>query len=470
MGAAGTRGRSALRRRCGVAGVAIGVLLAAGGCRSGQPDVIVVLVDTLRADRLGAHDGRPSLTPFLDRLATTGVVFSNAYSTSSWTSPAVASLFTSRYPSQHHVTQYDSRLADDEVTLAERLAVAGWRNLGFIANFRLSEEGGFGQGFISWFPHVEGTRGKVRAKRITKATLAHYDAFFAPTRLTRLARRARPMFLYLHFMEPHAPYLPAEHLRRRIAGLPPPGVSDAEANTKLLAPMRWGELTDDEVRRLSQLYDAEVASLDQGLQRLFGELRSRGLLDHAIVVITADHGEEFREHDGLVHGTALFEESVRVPLVMTGPGLPAGRVVTDAVSLVDVAPTLLDLAGLPPEPRFEGRSLRERLVPANDPADVILQLLPIGAARELRRHTAGLVRKGLKILVPPAPREAELYDLRADPRETRPRAASVAQDAEHLESRLDEQQRILATRAGSAMTVPIDPQTRDRLRALGYAH
>lgn len=448
------------------AAVVVLAALAFAGCRHGPPDVIIVLADTLRADRVGAADGRPSLTPFLDRLAASGVVFSNAYSTSSWTNPAIASLFTSRYPSQHHVTRYESRLAGDEVTLAERLAAGGWWNLGVLANFRLTSEGGFGQGFAAWAPHIGGTRGKVRAKRIATTTLSMYDEFFAGSRHTRWTRRTRPAFLYLHFMEPHAPYDPPQHLRRRIAGDPPPGVSDHEANAKLIDVTRWGTLSDAEVARLARLYDAELASLDRALERLFTELRARGLLEHAIVVVTADHGEEFHEHGGLLHGTALYEESVRIPLIMTGPGLPAGRVVTDEVSLVDVAPTLLALLGLPPEPRFEGRSLVERLSPSTDPRDVVLQLFPIGSAGEVRRHVAGLVHGRRKLLVPPPPRAPEAYDLQADPGEQRP----GADDLDALGARLTARRQELATRAGSTETAPVDPDMRERLRALGYAH
>ena len=446
--------------------MALGVLaLALGACRHGPPDVIIVLADTLRADRVGTANGRPNLTPFLDRLAGSGVVFTNAYSTSSWTNPAVASLFTSRHPSQHGVTRFDSRLPAEEVTMAERLTAGGWWSLGVVANFRLAREGGFGQGFAAWLPHLVGTRGKVRAKRIAATTRSYYDVFFAPVRRTRWTRRTRPAFLYLHFMEPHSPYDPPEHLRRRIAGDPPPGVSDREANAKLADVARWSELSDVEVARLARLYDAELVSLDRALERLFADLRARGLLEHAIVVVTADHGEEFHDHGGLLHGSALYEESVRIPLIMVGPGLPPGHVVGDEVSLVDVAPTLLALLGLPPEPRFEGRSLLERLSPASEAADVVLQLPPLGAGLQLRRHSAGLVHARRKLLLPAGPGAPQGYDLEDDPGETRSSPAL----ADALVARLAERQADLAARASTAETAPVDPAMRERLRALGYA-
>jgi len=447
----------------------LGLMLGLTGCRHGPPDVIVVLADTLRADRVGPRaGGRPTLTPFLDRLAATGVSFSNAYSTSSWTNPSVASLFTSRYPSQHHVTLYDSRLAADEVTVAERLAAAGWWNVGVLANFRLTNENGFGRGFAFWGPRVGGLRGKVRAKRVASDALGLYDELFAPVRHTRWTRRTRPALFYLHFMEPHAPYDPPAHIRRRIAGPVPPGVSDEEANAKLVDVTRWSTLSDAEVARLDALYDAEIAALDRELERLFAALRARGLLEHTVVIVTADHGEEFRDHGGLLHGTALFEESVRIPLIMTGPGLPAGRVVGERVSLVDVAPTLLDLLGLPAEPRFEGRSLRD--LTSAEERDVVLQLFPIAPGPEVRRHVAGLVSGQWKLLVPPPPRDPTVFDLQADPGEHHPDPPALAGEADRLRARLDERERVLAARAGAAETAPLDAATRERLRALGYAH
>jgi len=154
--------------------------VSTAGCSRRPPDVVLIVVDTLRADRLGPWGGPPGLTPFMDSLAASGVVFRSAYSTTSWTNPAVASLFTSRYPSQHQVTRFDSRLADDEVTLAERLGAAGWRRVGMLATFRLVAPLGFAQGFDAWFPHITSRGPKVRAHRITQDTIRFYDRDLAP--------------------------------------------------------------------------------------------------------------------------------------------------------------------------------------------------------------------------------------------------------------------------------------------------
>src|SRR5215813_1174359 len=206
---AGVPAASPLHSRRHTAAIAVVAMLALAGCWRRSPDVIVVLVDTMRADRLGAAGGTPGLTPFLDSLAASGTLFTNAYSTSSWTNPAVASLFTSRYPSQHRVSRFDSRLADEEVTLAERLHAAGYRCVGIVGNFRLLGDLGFGQAFDAWFPHVSAR--KVRAHRIVQDTIRFYDQQLATTAWRRWTRR--PLLLYLHFMEPHAPYDPPSSAR-----------------------------------------------------------------------------------------------------------------------------------------------------------------------------------------------------------------------------------------------------------------
>jgi arylsulfatase A-like enzyme len=447
---------------------AVLVLLGAAACGPRPPDVLLIVVDTLRADRLGPWGGPPGLTPFMDRLAASGVVFTNAYSTSSWTNPAVASLFTSRYPSQHHVSRFDSKLADGEVTLAERLGTGGWRRVGILGNFRLTAALGFGRGFDAWFPPLIGS--KVRAHRVAQDTVRFYDRQLAPHPWSRWTRH--PILFYLHFMDPHAVYDPPEAIRRTRVGPPPAGVDEAVAVAKLLNFTRWGDLSPPELTYLEKLYDGEIAGLDAELARLFRRLHRRGLLDNTIVVLTADHGEEFGEHGGAQHGTALYEESVRIPLLMTGPGLPAGRVVTDEVSLVDVAPTLLALLGLTPEPRFEGRSLLARLASHADPADVILELPPSGATLDVRRHSAGIVHEGVAVLAPGPARgvdDIETYDLAHDPHELQPNPPALAAQRAALRALLAERRAALATRAGTAETAPIDQSTRDRLRALGYA-
>jgi arylsulfatase A-like enzyme len=428
-----------------------------------RPNVVLVVVDTLRADRVGFAGSRLGLTPFLDRLAAKGTVFERAYATTSWTLPSVASLFTSRYALQHGVVRFRSPLLARETTLAEALAARGFACAGFSANFLLAGALGFGQGFDPWQALVgdlsPGGEPYASAAELRERGLAWLDGPERPA--------GAPALLYLHFMEPHSPYSPPEPFRSQLLapGAAPEQVRLAEESLRAL---QVESLSAEQVAILETLYDAEVAALDRELEVVFADLAARGFLERAVVVVTADHGEEFREHGGLVHGRSLFEEVVRVPLLVMATGRPGGRVVREPVSLIDVAPTVLELLGLPAEAAFEGRSLVPLIEGgASEPAPVLLELAAnTDAASDLRIHALGMLRDDRKLLLEPAG-GAALFDLRRDPGERSPadpagsaQGGALREELETLRSRL--------LRRGDAAVVPLGEELLRQLRALGY--
>jgi len=427
-----------------------------------RPNVVMIVVDTLRADRLGVYGNQRGLTPFLDKLAWQGTTFTNAYASSTWTIPSIASLFTSRYPSQHQVREFGSVLSSDEVTLAGRLAAAGYATAGFTANPQLTAEHGYGSGFEFWqsFPSF-----KLPGPELRQACVAWLDRTWSAT-------TGRPVFLFLQFMEPHAPYEPPAAFRARLAV--PEGTSPEAANDKLVK-LLWHELSEEELALLAALYDAEVAAVDAEIRALFDQLATRGVLTDAVVIVTADHGEELYEHRQMLHGITLYNQALRVPLVMRVPGRPAGTVAAN-VSLLDVAPTVLALIGRPGEPRFEGQSLVPLLDGQGDPRerDVIAELLlDRSEGPDWRQHTAAIVRGSLKLVLPPeilADRvPPALYDLAQDPDEMVPNPPHLAVTADALQATLQERLAVLAGQATSpGAPEPIDPEQRERLRALGY--
>ena len=434
--------------------------IALFGCQShpaAVKNVVIVVVDTLRADRLGRYGNMRGLTPFLDQLADRGVRFDHAYANASWTMPSVASLLTSRYPSQHGVHDFDSRLSDDEVTFAERLSQAGYVGGGFTANFRLAADLGYAQGFAAWqgFAESPNSPTKARASVVRDAVFNWVDR----------TSSSAPRLLYVQIMEPHAPYQPPADLRARLL----PAISAEEAaRVDDKALLMTEPLTPTELTILTGMYDAEVAAADAELRQVFDGLAQRGFLDDALVIVTGDHGEELMEHGELGHGFDLFNETVHVPLLISGPGVPAGRVVGQNVSLVDLAPTLLELLGLPPEPRFEGRSLAGMLraaTPAVVMSDIILQLPRNNAPADARDHREGLVRGTDKLLVEPDG-SARVYDLANDPGELagKPPPATAA-----LSLGLEQANAALAARERHEVgTAPLDDATKEKLRALGY--
>jgi arylsulfatase A-like enzyme len=428
-------------------------------CRTAPPpNVIVVLVDTLRPDFLGCYGHPAGLTPFVDQLATRGTRFARAYAASTWTNPSVASLWTSRWQSQHGVVHLFSVLSDRERTLGEALHERGFATAGFLATRSIPAAGGFGQGFEVWEQVIEQAQLKGTGAQLNQRTLAWLDA--------RPREDHRPLLLYLHYMEPHFPYDPRPD--RLDAVLAPRHYTEAERDAWDARVNTWlehsleGMAHPDDVGVIRDEYLAEVASFDQALRELFDGLGTRGVLEHAVVVITADHGEEFHEHGLVGHGFDLFNETLHVPLLLLVPGQRPG-VVDDPVSLIDVAPTILELVGARAELRFEGHSLLRQ--GARDPAYAELLLDAFGKEPPQNR---ALVDGSRKIILTPDGRE-QFYDLTRDPGERDPDAFDGQVRAELVQT-LDASRARAQRNAGATEQRQVDDATRERLRALGYAN
>ena len=457
--------------------LALAAALAGGCTKQPPPNVLLIVIDTLRPDRLGAYGSTRGLTPFLDSLAQRGFVFRNAYAQSSWTNASIASLFTSRYQSQHRITSFTAALSPDEVTLAEVLAGHGFVTGGFSANFLVGKHLGFGQGFADYetYTRSEMDNGKPlmikeRAERINREGLAWLD------QPRPQPGRAAPVLLYLHYMEPHNPYdPPAADLDRVLAGRPAP---DRIAVNRRMRIPNLGEFPDDTVQAVKDLYDAEVMSVDAQLRVLFEALGKRGFLDRCIVVVAADHGEEFREHGLMGHHQTLYEEVIRVPLIVLVPGHEQRVDVTELVSLTDVAPTLLDLLALPQPPEFEGHSLR-RLMGLGQPAQTtrgpaaapvaggtaFSELIKEGTQRA-RPHERAVITDASKLILD-VDGKREFYDLRADPGETNTQGL-VDGTRERLSASLQSFMDYTQQRAAPVHQRALDAETRERMRALGY--
>lgn len=481
-----TRIRRNSLRRLSIALIAVMLWTVPGEGKASQPSIVLIVIDTLRGDRVGVNGNPHGLTPFLDRLASRGTAFVNAYAPSSWTCPSVASLFTSRLASQHKTVAFKSVLSPHETTLAELLAEQRYLSAGFSANMRLLAANGYAQGFARWDAYLPPPQqAKVRGDRVTAEALKWVDA----SQRTGSA----PLFLYLQYMETHAPYEPPEPYRSRI-GRHLGEVDFAAANTTLVnSGYSGGGLSPPQVDALTSLYDGEVAAVDAAVGALLGELEQRGVLSNAIVVVTSDHGEEFGEHGKFLHGATLYQPAIRIPLIIAGPGVPSGGIVSENVSLVDVAPTLLDLLSLPPQTSFEGRSLVP-LMPGAEPTglsgwlsgllfsqpappergpptgEVVSELERFGVKWDLRSHARTLISGTDKVILQQRG-EAMYFDLAQDPGEKSAQPVTVAGDGPRavLLRRLEQQHLLLNARAaGSTQTVPLDDATREKLRALGY--
>ncbi len=340
-----------------------------------RPNVVFILVDALRADRLGVYGNRARLTPTMDSLAATGVVFDHCESAAPWTLPSVATIFTSYYPGVHKAKSYQtvqkmedglsarqSVLSDDFQTLAEALHEAGYETAGFCGNKFIRAPYGFAQGF----DHFDTTfaENTVAGAKINAAAIKWIDSRPEPH---------KPMFLYLHYMDVHGPYdaapkfldplvkrveemkdkhmlTPAElHRMNAYLRKPPAKTSDPQRYNRLKAYREYWEAR----------YDAGVAEADFYLGQMFGALKKRGLLDNTLIVLLADHGEALCEHGLWEHGYSLYQTDLHVPLVLHWKGvLPAGMHVRRLCSLIDVMPTLLEQLRIQPgDPQIQGHSL-----------------------------------------------------------------------------------------------------------------
>lgn len=410
--------------------VAGGVLLARRHAR--PPNLLVITLDTLRADRLGSYGYAPARTPRLDGLAARGMRFAQATTVTPLTLPAHSSLFTGTFPPFHGVRDNGGfYLGEDQVTLAETLRERGYRTGGFVSAFVLDARWGIHQGFDRYFDDFDLTKFE---------NAAGMDAIQRPGRETvdealrwLQEERTRPFFAWVHLYDPHAPYRPAAEF----AALYPATASGA--------------------------YDGEIAATDFEVGRLLDALAAEGRLSQTVVAVLADHGEMLGEHGEQTHGFFIYDAAVHIPLIVAGPRVPAA-VVSDQVRIVDVMPTVLELLGVPGPAAMQGVSLLG-FARGQRP-----NLLAYSESWFPRYHYGWSelvsVQDGRFKLIR-APRR-ELYDLAQDRAESADRAAEDPRRAETLERALEEMSRRLASAQAPKGPQAMDAETEERLEALGY--
>jgi arylsulfatase A-like enzyme len=416
-----------------------------------------VTVDTMRADHLGAYGYPRRTSPRIDALARRGLLFRNAETVQSATWPALTSLHTGLHPSAHGVIWNGWKPRARFVTLADLLRARGYETGAFLANMKGTEHPGFSRLFLA--------RGADQAAEDRAAT----DAAIA--QLERV--RDRPFFVWLHLVSPHADYAP------------PPGYDTFASSTGstlggrvtdlVAARERGAMLTEAEVAHVVGLYDGEIAYADAQVGRVLDALRAFGLERRTLVVLAADHGEDLHEHNRyFFHSPSMYSSSLRIPLILALPGvLPRGGETDEPASLVDVAPTVLGLLGLPAPSTFQGVNLLPGGALPARPARSAVFSETNGRIFSVSTPEWRLVYNP-ESLVPEAPGGAypigrtELFDRRRDPREQGNVAALHPRTVHALVAEVEAwRRRDLREDAASAVQT-IDPATAEELRALGY--
>jgi choline-sulfatase len=452
------------RFRPGKAAAFFSILLTAAftGCsqrtKIPPPDhIIIITLDAVRPDHLGCYGYPKGISPNIDELARRGVVFLNAYSNAPWTKPSVASLFSSLYPNIHRTVDRDHSLPDQVRTMAEMLKEAGYFTCFFNGGNPLIHEFRFDQGFD--FYEYEDTLNSARVVRGVSSFLAN--------------KPGKNLFFYIHLMDTHLPYFLHDGNRELAAAAPRNFVPGQFERRDVREPTAKGDLTAAEKEYLIALYDEQIRYSDRTVGELTALFREAGILDRSLLIVTSDHGEELWDHDNYEHAHSLYEEVLRVPLVMAYEPLPVARL-ESRVRLVDILPSIMELVN----PGFErgdiiGESVWRYLEKDNGKR-------PVFAAGTLHGDEKFCLIKGdWKVILNTqdlttnrpligfrAEDSVELYDLKTDPREKR----NLRREKPKLSAGLLKELAALINTESpiQARKKIIDEKTAERLKSLGY--
>lgn len=414
-----------------------------------RPNIVYILIDTLRADHLGYNGYERETSPEIDALARESLVYPYAYSSSSWTAPSVASLMSGLYTSVHGMMppnsrvkaaqKFSFRLSDEIDLISEVLKRAEYQTAGVSANPWISEQFGYAQGFDYFYSPGHLTAGEVNRKAFRVAE--------------KLFDTNKPFFLYLHYFDPHDPYSAPEPFKRHFSGP--------------IRDTRYGP----EEQRLIARYDGEIRYVDSEIGALLRFLKERGLYDDTLIVLTADHGEQFKERGNIGHGYRLYNEESRVPLLIRLPGASRKERIETPVSLVDVMPTTLNLAGLSATQQIDGLSLLDG-VDERRSRGVLIEVARRFNVKALVREQHKMVGEfdlGAGLYVDPAEVQSfELLEYLTDKNETSPltEANEVAKARiEFIENFKELSKQHKRYRVD---TLEMSPETLEQLKTLGY--
>jgi len=441
-----------------------------------HPNVLLVVLDTVRADALSCYGNSRPTTPELDRLAGEGARFENAYATCFWTLPSHASLLTGLYPSQAGATSETNHLPDGPTTLAEHLKAAGYRTSAVVRNAWISAERGFGQGFDEF---LEDWREDTEHEAEEQGQAVDRAAEWIRDR----GGGDEPWFLFVNLNVAHLPYTPPESYRSRFAS---EEWSEADIDRLMEIEGGWGHLAagvpldESDFSLLRDLYEAEVSIASEHAGRLLDALRDSGVVEQTLVIVTADHGENIGDHGLIDHVYSLFDTTVRVPMIVRyPPRFAAGETVGDVVSLIDIVPTVLEITGSQvPDDDLKGLVLDD---PAVSDRTVIFAEngRPINGLRLLEKwfpdfeataidHQMRMIRSGDIKLIWKTGVSAELFDLETDPGELMDLGPAHPELRNRLLGDLRSWSLGIEPRVTPQAFESRDRESLERLRALGY--
>lgn len=447
-----------------------------------KPNIILIMVDALRPDHLGCYGYSRDTSPNIDKLAQNGVLFTHAYIHAPTTMTSTASVLTSLYPRQHqawnmHGEEGLKGIDFSLTTLTEVLKANGYKTIGVVANGFLDSVFGFNQGFDEYYetwklpeaehsligPDAQYFKHLAEAKHTSQIILPWIDK-----------NSQEKFFAFLFYIDPHDPYFP-----------PPPfdekyqqayeGPLKGKANALHLTSVNLGKipLSQDDTNYLISLYDGEISYIDYHIGKLVEELEKNNILDNTIIVFMADHGEEFMDHGGTLHGFAIYNENLRVPLIFSGSKLPKKQSrVTTVVRSIDIMPTILEILGIKIPGRISGRSLvnlwKTEAHQKDRPVFAEMHLNKGGGEKDI--YLVSFQKDKWKLIIDKLENRQELYDIENDPFESinliEDNVAKVKELSTDLEYFLNLQP--LVKFKDQVEPAEVDKSTIENLKSLGY--
>ena len=437
-----------------------------------KPNVILIMVDTLRADHLSCYGYKENNTPNIDRFASDSVLYKNTFGQSSWTKPQAATLLTSLYPSSHNTYLKPHILPDEIETLPEIMHSLGFYTLGIVNVIHFSTGFNFNQGFDRYnylapdfFFYAKDSSSHlclynilrlIRARFLSKQKQVNH--YYQDARVVNQLAfdwledvKDSRFFLFLHYMDPHDPYFAHPYNGEGVARVSTPNPNP------------------DQAEEIKQLYDGEVSYLDHHFGKLIDFLKEEGLYENTLIVFTSDHGEEFFEHGGWWHGLTLYDEQIYIPLMIKYPeGQNRGIIKNEIVRTLDIAPTILDYINSKVPPTMQGSSLLKEYH-LRSPQDQM-----VFAEENHENNILQSVRSDTwKLIIanqnnPRGLSPQELFNIAGDPEEKNNRAASEKEKTEQMEAEINSYLDFARGQSAQEKVGAIDQTTEDRLRALGY--
>ncbi|TKX61664.1 sulfatase [Halorubrum sp. ASP1] len=445
-------------------------------------NIVLVTVDSLRADHLGHFGYDRDTSPVIDSLAADGLSF-DAYANANWTRASFPSIITSTYPLEYGGFEY---LSDGRTTVASAVRQGDYETAAFHSNLWLSRDYNYDHGYDHFYDSKSDPSLLAKVRAFVKLKLDD-DGFVYRTlqwlydtteekagldvgqtykdaetitdeTIDWIESTDGDFFTWVHYMDVHHPYVPHAEVGEQL-GIDI-DISEREAiqlRRKMLEEP--GEITDDELQTLTDLYDAEIRYTDQQIGRLIEAANAQG--EETIVVVTSDHGEEFLEHGQFSHNPTMYDEVLHVPVVVAGPDVPADGHQDEQVELLDIAPTVTELAGVSTPDTYRGRSLLDAAGSGED-VDVISETWSDDD------HKLSIRTTDWKFIWDRATDEQELYDLRADPEETENLVEAEPERAEEFRDRIVKHIEELRVTNETLPDVAMDSKTEERLKDLGY--